>query len=375
MNRRLAVIALALLAACSEPDDRREGDAGTGIRFLAEGGGGEFARAVEPRAFVFPADHGPHPEFRTEWWYFTGNVESEDARHYGFELTFFRVGLVPEGRARGSEWGTGEVWLAHLAVTDTRGRRFVAEERLSRGALGLAGASGGPFRVWVEDWSAVAPSGVLEEGVVLRARAQRAEIELRLEPIKSHVSHGRGGLDAKGPEPGNASYYYSLPRMQVAGTIVDAQGTAREVAGGAWMDREWGTSALSRGVEGWDWFALQLEDGRELMLYRLRDRDGGTNPYSGGSLVSIEGNVEGLGPEDFVLRPREYWTSPATGSRYPIAWDVELPRFGLELEVTPRLRQQEVSLSVRYWEGAVIVTGSSLGEAIAGEGYLELAGY
>lgn len=373
--RVVALACAVLLAACSGSAPSNEAGAPTGIRFLADGAEDGFARARTPRAFEFPADHGSHPEFRTEWWYFTGNLLDAGGRHFGFELTFFRVGF--EGRAEHpkSSWATQQIWMAHFALTDTARERFVAAERLSRGALDLAGAQSAPFRVWVEDWSAEALSGVLEEGLKLRAEAEQAGLDLRLRPTKPHVAQGDAGLDAKGPEPGNASFYYSLPRMTASGSVRDSEGEAWRVEGEAWMDREWSTSSLSPDVEGWDWFALQLDDGRDVMLYRLRERGGGTSPFSGGSLVGADGAVVRLGPEDFELDPRRSWTSQASGVTYPVAWTVRLPGHGLELDVTPRLESQELRLSVRYWEGAVQVSGTDNGAPIGGHGYLELAGY
>lgn len=377
MNRTLAALlwCAALLAACGDSGPPRDEGAPTGIRFLAEGAAEGYARASAPRPFEFPADHGPHPAFHTEWWYFTGNIAGESGRHYGFELTFFRVALDPAPQTPVSPWTTGQVWMAHFALTDTANQRFVAAERLSRGALDLAGARAAPFGVWVEDWAAWAPSGVLEDGVALQARTAQAGLDLMLEPLKPPVAHGDGGLDAKGPEQGNASFYYSMPRMAARGTIVDRDGAAEPVEGLAWMDREWGTSALSPGVVGWDWFALQLEDGRDLMLYRLRERGDGTSPFSGGSLIERDGTVVRLMAEDFTLEATRHWTSPLSGVRYPVQWRVALPGRGLVLEVMPRLDAQELSLSVRYWEGAVQTTGTQGGVAVRGHGYLELSGY
>jgi predicted secreted hydrolase len=264
--------------------------------------------------------------------------------------------------------------MAHFGLTDTGSRRFVAGERLSRGALGLAGGEARPFRVWVEDWSAEAPSGVLEDGVLLRASTSEGSIELHLEPLKSAVSHGRAGLDAKGPEAGNASYYYSLSRMRAAGTIVDVGGTPHEVAGRAWMDREWGTSALSPGVEGWDWFALQLEDGSNLMFYQLRERDGSAHPMSAGTWMPARGVPQHLSRDEVMLEVRERWESPAGGS-YPMAWTLAVPAEDLFLRVDPVLESQELHTGVRYWEGAVNVSGRRAGEPVSGRGYVELTGY
>ncbi|HET6367376.1 MAG TPA: carotenoid 1,2-hydratase, partial [Pseudomonadales bacterium] len=246
-----------------------------------------FARAEVPRAFVFPRDHGPHPEFRAEWWYWTGNLRSAGGRHLGFQLTFFRRALTPDAPARGSDWGASQAYLAHLAVTDARGGRFYFGTRTSRGALGLAGAQAEPFRVFVEDWQARS-DGTSIFPLHLRAEDEDVALDLHLESAKPPVLQGERGLSRKGPEPGNASYYYSLTRMPVRGTI--RLRTERfEVEGLAWMDREWSTAALGKDLAGWDWFALQLEDGRELMYYRLRRRDGTADPFSAGVVVDARG--------------------------------------------------------------------------------------
>src|SRR5690606_8472285 len=311
------------------------------------------------------------PEHRTEWWYYTGNLGTEDGRHFGFELTFFRLALAPAAPESRSAWATNQAWMAHFAVTDTARGRFVASERFARGALGLAGAEGTPPRVWVEDWHAVFADG---ERIALRAASGDTSIELELAALKPAVLHGDEGLDAKGPEPGNASYYYSLPRLDARG-VLESGGERFEVRGLAWMDREWGTSALSAGVVGWDWFALQLEDGRDLMWYRLREADGGTSPFSGGSLIDANGARTALAADDAQLEPLGYWQSAATGVRYPVRWRLTIPRAELELVVEPVLDGQELALSVRYWEGAVRVTGLAGGREVRGSGYLELAGY
>ncbi len=388
MSRRVrashlvGLLAAGVLAAAGcgrpSPPTTPTADVPTGIRFLAAEPlqDAEFARATAPRAFRFPDDHGPHPSYRTEWWYFTGNVESAAGNHYGFELTLFRYTLspAPPGPDTGSAWSTNQVYMGHLAVTDTRGGRFLAEERLARGAVGLAGATSEPLEIWVENWRI---EGGHYDGVAaftLDARGERIGLRLDVEAMKPPVFHGDRGVDPKGPEPGNASYYYSLTRLAARGSIT-VDGRVEEVDGHAWMDREWSTSALSPDVEGWDWFAIQLDDGRDLMLYRLRRHDGSTSPFSGGSLVAPGGERTALGPDDFVLEPLAHWRSRRSGVRYPIAWRASLPRHGLELEVRPVLDEQEILLGVRYWEGAVRVSGLAYGEAISGRGYVELAGY
>lgn len=339
-----------------------------------------YARAAAPRAFAFPADHGPHPEFRTEWWYFTGNLRAEDGRAFGYQLTFFRQAVAPEepGAApRASAWATRQVYLAHFALSDLDGRRFRAFERFARGAAGLAGAEltpEGRLRVHLEDWRAEGGDGA---GAVFPLRLRAAEggvaIDLELEQGKPPVLQGDDGLSAKGPEPGNASYYYSLTRMPTRSTVT-VDGRAHEVTGASWMDREWSTSALPEGVVGWDWFALQLDDGSELMLYQLRRGDGTTDPFSKGSLVAPDGSAAPFSAAELTLTPEGRWRAPS-GAVYPAGWRLAIPSRGLALEVEPALADQELPVSIRYWEGAVRVAGTRNGREVAGAGYLEMTGY
>lgn len=338
-----------------------------------------YARAAGPRAFSFPRDHGPHAEFRTEWWYFTGNLAAADGRAFGYQLTFFRQALAPEppGAAlRPSAWAARQVYLAHFAVSDLSGRRFHAFERFARGAAGLAGAEWSGERglvVFLEDWRAEGAGGPAPFPLRLRAAEGEVAIDLVLEQGKPPILQGDAGLSPKGPEPGNASYYYSLTRMPTRGTVA-AGGPAVEVSGASWMDREWSTSALPEGVVGWDWFALQLDDGSELMLYQLRRADGTMDPFSKGTVVAPDGSATPLAAADLALAPAGRWRAPS-GAEYPERWSLAIPSRQLELSVTPALADQELPVSIRYWEGAVRVAGTRDGAAVAGVGYLEMTGY
>jgi predicted secreted hydrolase len=371
----LLYLLIASIGGCAKSPTNAAGGASTGIRFLgAEEQSAGYARAIRPREFVFPEDHGAHPAYRTEWWYFTGNLTSAEGQAYGVELTFFRMALAPQAAARASGWGTNQIWMAHFALTDEANGRFVAHERLARGALDLAGARTAPLRIWVKDWSAQAEGS--NENLVLKLTAseEATGLDLRVTGVVPPVAQGEGGLDAKGPEVGNASHYYSVPEMRAEGTLT-VEGRRVPVNGAVWMDREWSTSALSAGTVGWDWFALRLSDGRSLMFYRLREADGAVNNFSGGSLVDRDGGRKALGAEDVGLVARGYWTSAATGVRYPVKWGLTIPSAGLELDIEPYLPNQELDLTVRYWEGAVRARGRGAAGEITGEGYLELAGY
>ncbi|HEY3569414.1 MAG TPA: lipocalin-like domain-containing protein [Thermoanaerobaculia bacterium] len=333
-----------------------------------------YAKALAPREFHFPADHGPHPEFRTEWWYYTGNLATAEGRRFGFQLTFFRSALAPTAPERASAWATRQAWLAHFTVSDVAGKRFHSFERWSRGAVGLAGAQGEPFRVWVKDWAA-------EGAPVFPMRLRAAEgpggetaIDLVLQEGKPPVLQGERGLSRKGAEPGDASYYYSLTRMPTSGTVrVDGQ--SFPVTGASWMDREWSTSSLGRDQVGWDWLALQLSDGWDVMLYRLRRADGSADPTSSGTLIAPDGASRPLHLTDFQLEGSGEWRSPRSGARYPARWRVRVPGEELDLDVRPLLADQELDVSFRYWEGAVAIEGTHHGRPVQGQGYVELTGY
>jgi predicted secreted hydrolase len=334
-------------------------------------GGAGYARAEQVRDFKFPADHGPHPAFRHEWWYFTGNLETETGRRFGYELTIFRVALSPKPPKSPSAWATNQLYTAHLAFTDEEGQRFDFYERFSRGALGLAGAQAQPFRVWLEDWSVAAGSG---GGFPWRLQAAAGDIklDLQLSPLKPLVLQGDRGLDQKSAA-GHASYYYSYTRLATAGMLSLGAQTFK-VRGWSWLDREWSSGTLASDQTGWDWFALQLDSGVDLMFYRLRRTDGSTDPYSGGVWVSPSGRARSLAHDEVVIAELDSWESPR-GGRYPAQWRLELPARDCEFTVTPILADQELDVAVRYWEGAVDVTGRCAGRKIGGRGYVELTGY
>lgn len=369
----LAAILFSTAACTGSPAGEESQERLSVAELLSGGNTAGYARAYDPRTFSFPADHGPHPEYRQEWWYFTGNLATRQGRRFGFQLTFFRIALTPAPVVRDSAWAASQAYMAHFTVSDIAAGRFHAFERFSRAALGLAGASAQPLRVWLEDWSA---AGTGEDGLPLRLRAAQdaVAVDLTLASLKPPVLQGERGLSRKGPVPGNASYYYSLTRMPTRG-LIRIGSESFEVEGLSWTDREWSTSALGEDQIGWDWFSLQLSDGREVMLYQLRRRDGITDPFSSGTLVRADGSSRRLGPADVELRTLAHWQSPDTGTRYPSRWALHIPDEELELEVAPYLAGQELNLSVRYWEGAVQAQGRSRGHSVTGSGYLELTGY
>ena len=352
------------------------------VGYLSAPGDARYARVTEPREIRFPADAGAHDAFQTEWWYYTGNLADAEGRRFGFQLTFFRRALGPAEalQARDSDWAASQIYLAHFTVTDVAVKRFHAAQRLARGAAGLAGADAAPYRVWVEDWEAVQPTtaepgtrGAWDLPLRLRAEDGPVAIDLRLQPAKPPALHGDRGFSPKGPEPGNASYYYSFSRLEAEGQLRTADGDFA-VEGLAWMDHEWSTSALAEDQVGWDWFSLQLDDGRELMAFQVRQADGGVSPESSGSLIAADGRVQALKREDFILEPSGSWRSPR-GGEYPAGWRLRLPAAGLDLVIEPQLADQELDLDLRYWEGSVRVTGRSAEGPVGGYGYVELTGY
>lgn len=374
----VTVVAFGLVVAvwrAPEPAPESAADAAElgGVLGGAENELAGFERVTGPRPFQFPADHAAHPDYRSEWWYFTGNLEAGNGREFGFQLTFFRFALAPESPLRASSWATRQVWMAHFAITDIAAGEHYEFERFQRGALGLAGAELAPLRIWLDDWSMTSEQDGSLFPLRLQARAEEIAIDLRVTARKPRVLQGDDGYSAKSEEPGNASYYYSYTRLGAEGSLRVPDGEM-SVRGSAWLDREWSTSALADDQAGWDWLSLQLEDGRDLMVYRLRGHDGDTDPASAGVLVGPDGAVRRLGVEDFQLQPQEYWTSPQSGVRYPVAWRVRVPSAALDLNVTARLDAQEMDTAFRYWEGAVRVESRS-GAPVAGLGYLEMTGY
>jgi predicted secreted hydrolase len=331
-----------------------------------------FARATAPRAFRLPKDHGPHFEFQTEWWYYTGNVSSADGRRFGFQLTFFRRGLSP-GPPPSSGLATNQIYFAHFALTDVAARSHRSAERFSRGAAGLAGADARPFRVWLEDWK-VESRNADGSSLHVRARDGGMLLDLELEARKPLVAHGDRGVSPKSDEPGNASYYVGYTRLAARGRIA-SNGEPVAAAGEAWFDHEWSTSALGPQAVGWDWWSLQLDDDRELMFFVIRRADGSAETASGGTLVARDGTTRRLRRDDVAVKVLERWTSPESRAEYPARWWLQVPSEGLALEISPRVSDQEMRTSFTYWEGAVQVEGVSRGRRVAGQGYVELTGY
>lgn len=386
MNHRhpmFALLALAALLLLGLGSPTPAG-ASSGIRWGEAPEPEGFVRAFTPRPWRFPADFGAHPEYRTEWWYYTGNLESDEGRPFGYQLTIFRQALAPDApdgpaapsaqgaaASAGSRWRTPQVYSAHFTVSDIATDTFLQEERFARGALGLAGAEADPYAVWLNDWriSAEGP-----DRVRLRAVTDAMAIDLSLTQSRPPVLQGQEGLSRKGPEAGNASHYYSLVQQPTEGSVTVA-GREHAVRGVSWKDHEFSTSVLSPGTVGWDWFSAQFEDGSALMLYGLRREDGGKEPFSGGRWIDGDHDVE-LGAEDYDLTATATWRSPRSGARYPAAWTLTVPRLDLELVITPQMADQELTTaSATYWEGALRYRGHRGEQPLLGRGYGELTGY
>ncbi len=332
-----------------------------------------FALASEVRPFSFPRDHGPHPEFQTEWWYYTGNLETRDGRHFGYQLTFFRRAVTPSVSPRTSDWATNQIYLAHFAITDVKSNTHTVAERYSRGAAGLAGATGNPYHVWIDNW---AVSSLNPEGsqVQLTAEDSGRSIGLILTADKPPVFHGDAGLSPKSDQPGDASYYYSYTRLETEGKITLANETFN-VRGLSWMDHEFGTTELGPEAVGWDWFSVQLRDRREIMYFQIRRRDGSVDRVSGGTLVEPDGTVRHLSSDAVTVQASAAWTSPESRAPYPARWKISVPAAKMELTLQPYVADQEMRLEIVYWEGAVEISGRSNGAAIDGSGYVEMTGY
>lgn len=348
----------------------------TWFKTLHQETGGEFARAIAPRDWQFPQDFGPHNDYQTEWWYYTGNLETATGRPFGFQLTFFRQALQPDlpelTTSSYSPWRSSQIYSAHFTLSDIAKRHFHPYERFSRGSVGLAGAEAMPDRIWLEDWSTLE----LESGQV-RLQAQTADvaIDLLVSQTLPPILHGDRGWAQKGPAPGNASYYYSLVQQPTTGTITIA-GQTYDVTGLTWKDHEYATRPLSPETKGWDWFSLQFDNGTALMLYLLRHTDGSLEPTSAGTFVSSAGDTIALKPQDWHLQVLDTWESPRSGAVYPARWQLSVPRLNLTIRGKPLMANQELqTTTATYWEGAVAFQGQLTEQTVQGKGYVELTGY
>jgi predicted secreted hydrolase len=334
-----------------------------------------YKLALPGRKLAFPADHYSHPDFKIEWWYYTGHLESESGKRYGYQVTFFRFGL----RDRQSEIKDKppyftDLYMAHFAVSNIDRKKFLFRERMNRGYQGKAGAATDRYLVWNEDWKV---EGDLKTHLI-QVDDRGTKLRLRLTSLKPPVLHGQNGLSQKGEGEGRASYYYSLTRMETEGELT-IDGKREKVRGLTWMDHEFGSNQLREDQVGWDWFSLQLDNQTELMLYLIRKKNGLPDPYSSGTLVKADGTTKHLKLEDFQIEILERWKSAKSGGNYPMKWKVTIPAEGVELEIVPEFTDQELitnrSTRVTYWEGAVQIRGTVQRKPVVGLGYVEMTGY
>jgi predicted secreted hydrolase len=354
---------------------------GLALGLILTGVGARGAPAAEPfkvprpgRVFNFPRDHGAHPAYKTEWWYYVGHLKAADGRSFGYQLTFFRAALrQPDPKAR-SAWSLHTVYFAHLALTDPARGAFLFRDKAGRGALGLSGADPGNMKVWIDGWQAAWTGG----DFYLKARDKGLSLDLTLHPVKPVALHGEGGYSRKSEAADLGGYYYSISRLNTRGTIT-VSGEARPVTGISWMDHEFFTSGMAPNLSGWDWFSLQLADGTDVMLYLLRQKDGSVDRASSGTLIDPSGQTQHLNLRDFQVKATGAWTSPHTRGRYPAGWEISIPGAGYHLQLTPTLPDQEIRApapaQVTYWEGEVKISGRKNGAPVTGLGYAELTGY
>jgi predicted secreted hydrolase len=334
----------------------------------------QYRTALPGYHYEFPRDHFNHPEFQTEWWYYTGNLKSSDGHRFGFELTFFRQ-AVSRDPAKTGAWDVKDLFFAHLALSDLDGGKFYHAARTNRSGPGIAGVDEPTGRIWNGNWQIVWERGEQE----LQATDERFQLQLMLHSEKQPVIHGSDGVSQKAEGAGRASHYISLTRVRTSG-LIELSGKKFEVAGTSWMDHEFFTHQLAPDQTGWDWLSLQFDDNTELMLFHIRQRDGSIDPYSAGTFVDAEGRTTHFRAIDFALTPLgKTWKSPVTAAVYPIEWRLAIPRLRLELEVKTPLESQELTgktrLAPNYWEGAIFLTGKRNAQTASGVGYLEMTGY
>ena len=334
----------------------------------------EWRSAQAGWQYEFPRDHHIHEEFKTEWWYFTGNLTAANGRRFGYQLTFFRQGIRPpaERDPALSRFVVNDMKFAHFTVTDVAGERFRFDQKTSRGAFGEAGFDEGERLAWIESWTL----RMEEDGAFhLLAEAKDTAIDLQLRSAKPAAIHGDGGISRKASVEGYASHYYSLTRLATDGQL-RIGGETFDVKGESWFDHEWATNQLAPGQIGWDWLSVHFEDGTELMLYQMRLENGAADPSSSGTLIAADGATRHLTSAAFKMTPVDYWKSDKTSARYPVGWRVEIPDAQIVLDVRAVLKNQELALMpLAYWEGAVDVAGTRAGKPLKGRGYLELTGY
>ena len=355
LSRR--AVASGLVLAGLAGSARAQGFAG--LSGTADG----FAEVVPGKRFDFPADHGPHPDFRIEWWYVTANLNDATGQAHGLQWTLFRQSARPGSQGEG--WASQQIWMAHAAVTRADTHRTA--EKFARGGVGQAGVEAKLFQAWIDDWQMKAPAESNDQALsplTVTAAARDFSYTLMLTADQPVVLQGDGGYSRKS-ERNQASYYYSQPFYRARGRLtIDDRPV--EVEGHAWLDREWSSQPLSPDQTGWDWFSLHFSSGDKLMLYRMRQTDG--HHYTSGTWIARDGGTQALGPADLLMTPKD--SVEIAGHKLPVRWHVELPRRAVSIDCAPLNPKAWMGTSVPYWEGPISFTGSH-----DGVGYLELTGY
>ena len=345
------------------------------IGFWLTAAGFTYQLALPGRKLSFPADHYSHPDFKTEWWYYTGHLTSASSKKYGYQVTFFRFGLRDRQKAsKEHPIIFTDLYMAHFALSDISAKKFIFRERVNRGYGDKAGAATDRYLVWNEDWKVTGDN----KNHWVQVSDRSTTLKLRLMSLKPPVLHGDKGHAQKGEGEGRASYYYSLTRMQTEGELT-IDGKTEKVEGLTWMDHEFGSNQLREDQVGWDWFSIQLDNKTEIMLYLMRRKDGSVDPYSSGTLVDPQGKTTHFALKDYLIKALDHWKSPKSNAEYPMKWTVTIPSESIELEITPAFNDQELitsrSTRVTYWEGAVEVRGTAGEKPVKGQGYVEMTGY
>ncbi len=371
------VLLVGILYSLLKPSERKESVQSLSS-FLSDIPSDYFAKAVKGKQISFPTDHGAHPDFRQEWWYYTGNLVSDSGDLFGYQLTIFRFALPPQNVSLDSKWQTSSTWMAHFAITDVTANQFYFTDDFSRGALGLAGTKTDPFSVWLNRWSVKELESTCSNCLAMQLKAGMGDIEidLQLKSSSPPVLQGDNGFSKKNADGTVASYYYSYPSLGSSGTIRIGE-TVHSVTGSSWMDREWSSAVLAKGQSGWDWFALHLDAHTQLMLFQVRDSQNPANTYRTAHLIRNDGDNVIFESESISMTEIDWWKSPTTGSNYPVAWQFSSEKKDASFSITvrPQIQNQELDLAFRYYEGAVFVEGEVIDKEIKGKGYMELTGY
>jgi len=347
------------------------------VQHSAMATGRNFELARPGYKYSFPKDHASHNNFKTEWWYYTGNLKGEDGNHYGYELTFFRSALNLDRPVQNTIWAMPDIYMAHFALTDVNANKFYTKARLQRSGPDFAGSSTDKLKVWNLNWSA-SMNNQENEKQTLKAKSTDCALELEVTPQKPLVIQGENGISRKASKGDHASHYYSYTRLKTEGWL-SIKGKRIKVSGLSWMDHEFGSNQLDENQVGWDWFSIHLDNNKEIMLYLMRLKDGSYDQASSGSLISEQGKLKFLKLSDYQIKSVGKWRSEKTKIEYPMGWQIDLPAFNVHLKVSPKIHNQEFARqdgnAVTYWEGACSVLGTYEDKTCKGDAYVEMTGY